>query len=113
LLLDALFEFLVGAMLIVFRSDFADGFELASGSVLVAGVVFLAAGVLLLGVLLRPSDEVVRMVAVLNLAAGLGLWLVLAARWGDFDAEVRWFTTAVANMFVALAALEWLGLRRS
>jgi len=113
LIVDTAFEFLVGLLLLVFRDEFADGLDVASGAVAVAAVVFLGAGVALLGILFRPTTGLVRLVALLNIAAGLALWLVLALRWGSFEADSRWFTTAVANTFLALGALEWLGIRRA
>ncbi len=112
LVIDALFEFLVGAMLLLFRNDFATGLDVAPGAVLAAALVFVAAGVALIGVLAWPADWIVRWVGLLNVAAGIAVWVLVALRWGTFESDARLLTTAVANMFLALGALQVIAVQR-
>jgi len=113
LVVDALFEFLVGAVLLLFRDDFASGLDVASGAVLLAAVVFLAAGVALLVVLAWPADFMVRWVGLLNIAAGIAVWVLVGLRWGSFETDARLLTTAIANMFLALGALQLIAVLRA
>jgi len=113
LVVDALFEFLVGAVLLLFRDDFASGLDVASGAVLLAAVVFLAAGVALLVVLAWPADFMVRWVGLLNIAAGIAVWVLVGLRWGSFETDARLLTTAIANMFLALGALQLIAALRA
>ena len=45
--------------------------------------------------------------------AGVAIWCVLPFVWSGISPEGRWMASAIADSFIAVAALEFLAIRRS
>ena len=112
---DAAFELIAGATLLLIHGRAARWLNVDGGMVVVAALVFVAAALVLsfLALQREPARSMVRSLAALNLIGGVAIWLVVALRWGDLSAEGHWLTAAIADSFMVVAALEFLALRRS
>jgi hypothetical protein len=81
----------------------------------IAAGIFLVAGTVIAVVVNADfeSRELVWGLAIVNVAGGVGLWVLLGLAWGHFETGGRWVLGAVADMFILVGALEILALRRT
>ncbi len=112
---DAAFDLVAGLTLLLLHSRAASWLNVDGALVVVAAIVFLATAVGVVPIVLQrePARPVVTALAALNLIGGVAIWLVVALRWGDLTTEGHWLVAAIADSFIAVAALEFLALRRT
>ncbi|HEX6030837.1 MAG TPA: hypothetical protein VFY90_05345 [Tepidiformaceae bacterium] len=115
LLLDAAFELVGAAMMVVAGGTFADLLNVNRIVLWIAAGVFLAAGIGIAAAVNADfeSRELVWSLAVANIAGGVVLWVLLGVAWGHFEAGGRWLLGAVADMFILVGVLEIVALRRT
>lgn len=109
---DVVLELVVAALCFGLASTAARWFGLETGTLYVAGVVFLVAGVALIPLARKPAASTVTPLAWANIIGGGAAWLVLVIAWSSFEPEGRWVLAAIADSFIAIGALELLALRR-
>jgi len=110
---DVTLELVVAALCFALAPTAADWFGLETGTLYVAGVVFLVAGIALIPLARKPAPSTVAPLAWANIIGGAVAWLVLMLAWSSFEPEGRWVLAAIADSFIAIGALEHFALRRS
>jgi hypothetical protein len=115
LYVDTAFELIAGATLIVFATTLGDWLRIGTASSVVAGVVFVGAGIAIVALARsRPlSAPSVQALAWANTAGGAAGWVVLAATWGALDPTGRATLGIASDVFIALGCWELLALRRA
>ena len=112
---DAAFELIAGATMLTLNASIADWLDVNRNLVVVAALIFIAAAIGIAAVALQPvpSRSVVSRLAALNLIGGAAVWFAVGLNWSQISPEGHWLVSAVADSFIAVAALEFLALRRS
>ncbi|MBA4179077.1 MAG: hypothetical protein C0506_00670 [Anaerolinea sp.] len=111
---DAAFELVAGAVLLLLAGSVANWLDADRAIVSIAGVIFLGASAAIAGFALQPAParRTVSTLAALNLIGGVAIWCVLPFVWSGISGEGRWMAAAIADSFIAVAALEFLALQR-
>ncbi len=109
---DAGIEFLVAILCFALAGPASNWLGLEQGTLYVAGVVFVVAGIAIIPLARKPSPVAVTGLAWANIIGGGAAWVVLVLAWGTIAAEGRWVLAAVADSFIVLGIAELLALRR-
>ena len=115
LVLDAAFEFVAGAALLVFATTLGGWLHIGTLASAVAGVVFLVAGAFIASLLRtsRANSSVVRALALANTVGGCAGWIVAIAAWSSLDPAGRGVLGTASDLFLVIGVLELLALRDS
>jgi hypothetical protein len=113
LVLDAAFEFLAGAVLVLAAHTMGDWLGIGWIASVVVGAIFVAAGVAIVQMLRAASPDLplVRALAIANIVGGTAGWIVLIVGWPWIQQEGRWTLGMVADLFIVLGLLELRALQ--
>lgn len=112
---DALVELLLAALLMAIPSTVGRWFAIAPALSVGAGIVFVIAAAAVGAIAYRSTGrrEVVRMLALGNVAGGVIGWIILLLAWGALAAPGRALLGTASDVFITLGALELIYLRKS
>jgi len=114
LAVDALFEFVVGAALLAWHTNFGGWWEISSAAVITIGIVFIVAGAALVAMIAtRVPAQQVRSLAIANIAGGAVGWLLFAVAYGGLAPEGRWLLAAISDCFIVIGLAELLIVQRA
>ncbi len=112
LLLDAIFEFVAGAALIVFAGTLGDWLGIAPPIVIALGVVFIAAGAAIQVLRATSADDsLFRGLALANVIGGAAGWVVLFVFWRQLEPGGRAVLGSASDLVIIIGLLEFSALR--
>ena len=113
-LADAAFEFVVAVSLSGLIGNAHFWLNVDQGITVIGAVVFAVVGAGLLAAALMPrtNQGFLQILAFVNIAGGLAIWLAAALKWSQFEPGGHWLVAFVADGCLGLGVLEWVALRR-
>jgi hypothetical protein len=114
LVIDAAFEFAVGAALVMLAPTLGDWFAFGEQVSIAIGGVFMLAGVAILMLVRKhPVDEpTVRALALANITGGAIGWVAVIAAWSLLEPGGRWLLAMGSDVAIIVGLLELAALRR-
>ena len=114
LLVDAAFEFVVGFALVFAARSVGDWLGFGATASIAAGIVFITAGIAILQMARqpRPGSELVRPLAIANIAGGIAGWVLLIVGWSWFQPEGRWALGMASDAVIVIGLLQLHALNR-